>query len=149
MVSTYATKLKDPRWQKKRLEILERDNWTCRYCGDTESTLHVHHIFYLKNKEIWDYPNHYYLTLCGSCHGKERGRELYEFEFINDLRRTMSFRDFVLFMSLVNTMLATSKDDYKLLLNFVKDVSENYLHWVVGKDLYGITDNNPLEDYHN
>jgi len=26
---TYSEKLKDPRWQKKRLEILSRDNFTC------------------------------------------------------------------------------------------------------------------------
>ena len=30
----YSEKLKDPRWQKKRLEILERDNFRCQYCGD-------------------------------------------------------------------------------------------------------------------
>ena len=25
---SYSDKLKDPRWQRKRLEIFERDNWT-------------------------------------------------------------------------------------------------------------------------
>jgi hypothetical protein len=25
----YSDKLKDPRWQKKRLQIMERDNWCC------------------------------------------------------------------------------------------------------------------------
>lgn len=28
---TYAEKLKDPRWQKRRLEIFERDDWTCQF----------------------------------------------------------------------------------------------------------------------
>ena len=42
----YAEKLKDPRWQKKRLEILERDAWVCQKCFDTKSTLHVHHRIY-------------------------------------------------------------------------------------------------------
>ena len=30
MASDYSEKLKDPRLQKKRLQILERDNWTCQ-----------------------------------------------------------------------------------------------------------------------
>jgi hypothetical protein len=65
---TYSEKLKDPRWQKKRLEILQRDNWTCQQCCDTESTLHVHHRRYLPGKEPWDIPNEYLVTLCESCH---------------------------------------------------------------------------------
>lgn len=31
---TYSQKLRDPRWQKKRLEILERDSFTCQHCHD-------------------------------------------------------------------------------------------------------------------
>ena len=38
---TYLEKLKDPRWQKKRLEILERDGWKCMACGEKEKTLRV------------------------------------------------------------------------------------------------------------
>lgn len=53
----YAEKLKDPRWQKKRLEILERDKWMCRGCCETQKTLHVHHIFYVHGLEPWDVPN--------------------------------------------------------------------------------------------
>jgi len=30
---TYKEKLLDPRWQKKRLEVLERDGWACRALG--------------------------------------------------------------------------------------------------------------------
>lgn len=40
--SEYLEKLKDPRWQKRRLEIFQRDEFTCQVCFDTESTLHVH-----------------------------------------------------------------------------------------------------------
>lgn len=46
----YSDKLKDPRWQKKRLEILTRDEWTCQICFDTESTLVVHHQKYKAGK---------------------------------------------------------------------------------------------------
>lgn len=65
---TYSEKLKDPRWQKKRLEILERDNWECKSCSDTENTLHVHHKFYENKKEPWEYDNECLITLCADCH---------------------------------------------------------------------------------
>ena len=74
----YFEKLKDPRWQKKRLEILERDNWTCRYCGDTEKTLHVHHLFYIPKVEPWEIHNGFLLTLCERCHGNMPCDEGYE-----------------------------------------------------------------------
>ncbi len=70
---TYAEKLRDPRWQKKRLEILERDEWTCQLCGDKETTLVVHHRWYRKGKDPWDYPDNCLATLCESCHEQETG----------------------------------------------------------------------------
>ena len=72
MVSNYSEKLKDPRWQKKRLQILERDDWTCQICHDTESTLVVHHRMYLPDTEPWDYPDELLVTLCEDCHEAER-----------------------------------------------------------------------------
>lgn len=68
---TYAEKLKDPRWQKKRLEILNRDEFTCQKCYDTESTLHVHHRYYEKGKEPWEANESALITLCESCHESE------------------------------------------------------------------------------
>jgi len=67
-MSSYTEKLKSPKWQKKRLEILQRDNFSCFNCGDTERTLHVHHESYTKGKEPWDYPDEYFRTLCDICH---------------------------------------------------------------------------------
>lgn len=64
----YSEKLKDPRWQKKRLEIFERDGWKCRACGEKDKSLHVHHIFYLPKKEPWDIPNGFLITFCEDCH---------------------------------------------------------------------------------
>jgi len=68
MASNYSEKLRDPRWQKKRLEILERDGWMCQKCFDPESTLVVHHRRYLPNIEPWDYPDDLLITLCEDCH---------------------------------------------------------------------------------
>lgn len=65
---TYKEKLLDPRWQKKRLEILERDNWTCGHCGDTETTLHVHHFYYEKGKDPWEIDDYGLMAVCADCH---------------------------------------------------------------------------------
>lgn len=70
-MKTYQYKLKDPRWQKKRLEILNRDNWSCIICGNDKATLHVHHTYYENNKEPWEYENKTLLTFCDSCHESE------------------------------------------------------------------------------
>lgn len=66
MPTSYAEKLKDPRWQKKRLEILQRDNFTCSCCGDTKSSLHIHHFKY--NGDPWDVDNSCLTTFCELCH---------------------------------------------------------------------------------
>src|SRR5689334_22665115 len=68
---TYSQKLLDPRWQKKRLEIFQRDDFTCQACGDKEHTLHVHHKFYEFGKEPWEYDNNILITLCAECHEME------------------------------------------------------------------------------
>lgn len=66
--TTYGDKLRDPRWQRKRLEILWRDDFTCRLCSDKESTLHVHHLRYDRGADPWDYPEICLVTLCEACH---------------------------------------------------------------------------------
>lgn len=66
--SAYAKKLLDPRWQKKRLEILQRDNFTCKYCAATDKTLHVHHKHYIYGQDPWDYREDWLITLCAECH---------------------------------------------------------------------------------
>lgn len=77
-LSPYAQKLLDPRWQKQRLEILNRDKWACQICFDSESTLHVHHRWYQQGCDPWDYPPECLVTLCETCH-----------EFESDHRRAM------------------------------------------------------------
>lgn len=62
----YSEKLKDPRWQRKRLEILQRDDWACQCCRDKASTLQVHHKQYHGNP--WDAPDDSLETLCEECH---------------------------------------------------------------------------------
>jgi cytochrome c553 len=74
-MSAYSDKLKDPRWQKKRLEILKRDEFTCQLCFDNESPLNIHHRIYIKGKEVWNYPDNLLVTLCEDCHKAEMANQ--------------------------------------------------------------------------
>jgi hypothetical protein len=65
---TYKEQLAHPLWQKKRLQILERDNFTCKVCLDTETQLHIHHKEYKKYKKAWEYPDDNFISLCKDCH---------------------------------------------------------------------------------
>jgi len=69
--SEYSKLLLNPKWQKKRLEILERDEFTCQICFNTENTLHVHHCYYSKGRKPWEYEDSSLKTLCADCHAQE------------------------------------------------------------------------------
>lgn len=64
----YKAQMLDPRWQKKRLSILDRDNFTCTSCGSDKKTLHVHHLYYENGRDYWDYPESALVSLCEDCH---------------------------------------------------------------------------------
>lgn len=68
--TSYSELLRDPRWQKKRLTILERDQFSCAECGNTKKTLHVHHRYYVSGRLPWEYPGFCYQTLCKPCHDR-------------------------------------------------------------------------------
>lgn len=63
---TYSDKLKDPRWQKKRLEVLDRDKFRCTLCGDDKTTLHIHHKKY--SGEPWEASMDHLTSFCADCH---------------------------------------------------------------------------------
>lgn len=65
-MSTYAEKLRKPAWQKRRLKVMERDNWTCQLCKSTERTLNVHHLKY--TGEPHEAPDEDLITYCELCH---------------------------------------------------------------------------------
>jgi len=71
---SYSDKLKDIRWQKKRLQLLEAANWKCTNlkCSTPELQLHVHHRLYRKNADPWDYEDWCYAVLCENCHAVEQ-----------------------------------------------------------------------------
>lgn len=71
MKKTYYEKLKDPRWQKKRLEVMEYREFSCEICGDSESTLNVHHKEYFKDHEPWEYDVKQLACICENCHAAQ------------------------------------------------------------------------------
>jgi|ERR1700756_1488308 len=68
---TYSEKLQSPQWQKKRLEIFQRDNFSCVRCKANYKQLQVHHKKYIKGNDPWNYENHFLETLCITCHKNE------------------------------------------------------------------------------
>lgn len=66
--STYSEKLQDPRWQKLRLEIFQRDKWACSNCGATDKPLHIHHGYYQFGREPWEYERASLYSYCQDCH---------------------------------------------------------------------------------
>lgn len=75
MKSSYAAKLRDPRWQKKRLEIFKRDSFTCQLCWETQRELHCHHLFYEPGREPWEADDSDLLTTCVVCHKEAEARK--------------------------------------------------------------------------
>jgi len=65
---TYSEKLKDPRWQKRRLEKLNAAGWKCDHCNAADKTLHIHHGRYVKDRQPWEYDDHELHSLCEDCH---------------------------------------------------------------------------------
>lgn len=65
---TYAEDLKHPKWQRKRLEIMQRDGWKCSGCESDDKPLHVHHIRYISGRKPWEYADGDLSTFCLDCH---------------------------------------------------------------------------------
>lgn len=73
MNSTYKDKLRDPRWQRKRLDVMQRDGWTCCRCRADNKTLNVNHLVY--DGDPWDAPANALETLCEDCHAERSAME--------------------------------------------------------------------------
>lgn len=91
---TYAEKLKDTKWQKKRLLILERDSFTCQSCFTDSETLHVHHLKYHKGKEPWEIEDCYLTTLCEDCHSIEHDNFKNRIEELTEFLKSKGFISF-------------------------------------------------------
>ena len=105
----YSELLKDPRWQKKRLEIMQRDNFACALCLDTKSTLHVHHKKYIKGNMPWAYEDKYLITLCDKCHQKQHLTD--EFLPTTTNKDDIDLARDILFKALVNAEINSKYKD--------------------------------------
>jgi hypothetical protein len=129
----YSRKLQNPKWQKKRLEIMQRDKFKCIICGCNDKELHVHHRWYQFGKEIWDYPDTCFETLCFECH-----------EYIE-----MNIKDSTSDIQLMLRRTWLNQDDYnvicRLLIHLSDERYKNYNSLDIVDSIDSIIQNNSIE----
>lgn len=95
----YLNKLNWREWQMKKTEILLRDNFTCTHCQSQEdcANFQVHHGYYHKDKDPWDYPSESLHTLCDPCHDlvKKVQAELKELMGVLTVEELIKLADFL------------------------------------------------------
>lgn len=64
--SAYSKKFNDPRWLRKKADILLRDGGCCRYCKSADAHLQVRFIAH-RGIDPWEYPNEELETICVEC----------------------------------------------------------------------------------
>lgn len=130
---TYAEKLKDPRWQKKRLEIFQRDKFRCMECFSDTKSLQVHHIAY-KGKEPWETPNELLITYCHECHQKEEDKLKLAGEYFVKLMRADGQRSIEIEYFLNNLKLLIESDIPQKSVGFISlTISDEKLRKYISK----------------
>jgi hypothetical protein len=109
---SYKEKLMDPRWQRMRLEVMQRDGFACLCCGDSQSTLNIHHKSYKNNP--WESCIDDLETLCEECH-KYRTELNNKFQSL-DTFIALTFMDKIIKMKTSDLI----KTNYLLNLNLLK-----------------------------
>lgn len=115
-----------PNWQKKRLEIMKRDNFKCRICEDDKNTLHVHHHYYIKGRKVWDYLNSALTTRCEKCH-----KELHEEKIDTTVERVNNL------FRMAESMREGKQDSYmgnyyRAILNCMSDKEQRIPRYITG-----------------
>lgn len=67
-MSEFWKKYQHPKWQAKRLAIMNRADFRCEHCCRNDRQLHVHHKIYRKGADPWDYADTELMCLCEPCH---------------------------------------------------------------------------------
>lgn len=119
---THAEKLKDPRWIAKRDEIIKLAEYRCESCNRHRDELkrighhlEVHHKYYEKGREYWDYLWTELICLCDVCH------ELAE-EALQEGRKMLADLDWKDINGLVGDfqMAARRVGDHSLLIAYIR-----------------------------
>lgn len=112
-------KFLDPRWQKISFKILERDQWTCQACRNTDETLAVYLRYFEKNQEPWEHPDDALITLCPSCLAYEGPEMENALDLLNKTLRKRFFGDDVLEIA---TAFEFGQYDSKTIIKALKKV---------------------------
>lgn len=119
---SYYTQLQSPKWQRRRLEIFQRDNWKCQECGSEVNTLHVHHMGY--RGMAWEAPDGALITLCIFCHQKEEGAKK---EVMTKLVNSIGVNGFMSkdIQQLVDSLnsLRFDTENVKLIVEFIRSLN--------------------------
>lgn len=118
----YHEQIKHPLWQKKRLEVLELNNFTCSECSNETEELNVHHPFYKRGAMIWDYEAIELQCLCKTCHAKNH---IIDEEIKKSLSGLSSSQKMVVF-GYINSMIGPFyQDDEDYMPGYVDGVRNN------------------------
>ena len=116
---TYSELLRSPLWQKKRLEIMQRDDFACQHCGSEDNELQVHHLVYHKGAKPWEYDNSELITLCSHCHEMETEAKSQHYETFKEICKlgrevglSEQFIDTLFCRVLSAIALLTNNEDY-------------------------------------
>lgn len=108
----YKEQIKSPKWQKRRLEVMQKDGFICQLCGDTESMLNVHHLSYHKDRNIWEYEDWELITLCENCHKEEHSTMDYIINEIESIKsRGVTMREILSVLDSIDIHLYLGHDD--------------------------------------
>lgn len=122
---SYAEMLRNPLWQKKRLEIMQRDDFTCQHCGCKGRELQVHHRVYHKGAKPWEYDDSELITLCNQCHEVEtevKNQHYLEFLHICNLSRKIGLSELFieqLFAAVVSSLESICANSYRELTQYM------------------------------
>lgn len=90
---TYYELLRDPRWYRRRAQVIELAGRTCQecgYCQDDQNQdrldLNVHHKKYFPGKAPWEYEDDLLICLCEICHDHRH-------DLINNIRSLLGKYD--------------------------------------------------------
>lgn len=126
--SDFFEKYRHPNWQEKRLRVMEAAGFKCRHCGDTETTLNVHHISYLKGRDPWEYENEELVCLCEACHEEMHSTEDRLKDALHNYK-VQAYSDYLSVEQLIGYLIAKSQpgpfrlkahDDYFWLSGFLE-----------------------------
>jgi hypothetical protein len=128
MAKTYWEKLQDPRWQKKRLEIMQRDEFKCSRCNRDDVTLSVHHRIYRKKCEPWEYGDEDLTTLCKPCHEAVTDQD-------SKIKEWLSGDENRLFILRLIDLETCGYPNVEIAMWEVQQLVTHYLSWVFREDL--------------